>query len=186
MHLAPEVPLARQLHQVSPQGYEAFDYVPTRYDFEFAECKQLDLCRDAPQLPSDRYDIIIHNHVIEHIACNYTMVLLHLHRALKQDGYHIFSIPFTDHGSYGEAFAPKMNRKLRQKRFGQHNHIRRFSPEDFSQTVGMIFPIADDYNLASIFPPETLLRYHIDPIRWGLSSASVFVLRKDDCLLPLP
>src|SRR5690606_26115511 len=81
LHIAPERPLAKYLFDKCGDGYEARDVAPQRYSFDFTVCKPFDLCKDAQHLASGQYDLVIHNHVIEHVRCNYTMVLLHLHRS---------------------------------------------------------------------------------------------------------
>ena len=181
MHIAPELPLAKYLFDRCGNGYEARDAAPARYNFDFTECKRLDLCKEAQYLPSDHYDLIVHNHVIEHVRCNYTMVLLHLHRALKRDGLHMFSIPFTRHKSYAENLSRGLDKQTRTREFGQSNHYRRFTLPHFHATVGAIFDIPIDYDLSKHIPPDTLRRFNIVEEHWKLGPASIFVLRKEDC-----
>lgn len=183
LHIAPERPLAKYLFDRCGDGYEARDAAPQRYDFDFTTCKPLDLCKDAASLPSEHYDLIVHNHVIEHVRCNYTMVLLHLHRSLKSDGLHMFSVPFTHHKSYAENLARKLDRETRITEFGQHNHFRRFTVPHFQATLGAIFDIPNEYDLSEKIPPETLRRFNIVEEHWKLGPAAVFVLRKEDCRL---
>ena len=93
---------------------------------------------DVFDLPLDHYDLIVHNHVLEHIECNYTVVLMRLSAALNDAGTMLFSVPilpgeFRDElvaGPGGEA-----------GRFGPMLHVRRFGVDTLQQTLGMIFDL---------------------------------------------
>ena len=120
MHLAPEAGMSRKLIDAGAI-YEAYDINPSLY--RHCKVNYMDLL-DCERLPSRRYDLIIHSHVIEHVPCNITAVLFHLHRALKDCGTHIFAIPIHG-GSYVEDLGP-MGEEERMRRFNQSDHVRKF------------------------------------------------------------
>lgn len=98
MHLAPETGVGRYIKSIVGDGYEAFDIDPSRYAAEL-NVRRMDLVSDVEGLASESYDLILHSHVMEHLPCNETAVLYHLHRAIKQSGAHVFCIPIHP-GSY--------------------------------------------------------------------------------------
>ena len=174
-HFAPEKCLGQYLQGIAGAGYEAYDIDPSRYDF--IETRAFDLCRDVFGLPSDHYDLIVHNHVIEHLPCNYTMALLHLHRALKPDGRHLFSVPIHA-GAYEEDLA-ELPPPQRRQRFRQGDHIRRFGRDTVEMTLGMIFRLPQPYRLDQQFSRAELAAANVHNGLAAHHSCSVMCLGKD-------
>ena len=68
LHLAPEAVLSQHLYDLVGDGYEPADLDPARYAKRAPiPVRQLDLCDGAAKLPSDHYDLVMHNHVLEHV-----------------------------------------------------------------------------------------------------------------------
>lgn len=182
LHIAPERPLAERLHALYGDGYEPVDIDPDLYDFA-PNIRRIDLVEDAARLPPGRYDLILHSHVMEHIPCNITAILFHLHRALTPSGKHICCVPIIRGGHYGEDLGPIAESEALM-RFGQEDHVRTFGGEDIQRTLGMIFALPDEYDLTREFDAATLIRHAIPRINWrGWSPNSVLVIEKDDLLL---
>jgi phosphoglycolate phosphatase len=180
LHFAPEKGLMQFLSSVKDVAYRGVDFAPE--NFNFARIEKFDLCSDAQGLPSNEYDLIIHSHVMEHVPCNITAVLYHLHRALKPGGKHFVCIPFFGE-SYAEDLGPIVASEA-TKRFGQNDHVRKFGTSDLQRTLGMIFNIEDDYSLGKYFSEAELDRYNIpEKQRDGFTLSSVFVFDKEDILL---
>lgn len=180
MHLAPERGIAAKIREVPGVLYEAYDIDPNLY--KFMRVEKLDLVDGAEKLPSNHYDLIIHSHVVEHVPCNITAVFYHLHRSLKDTGLHIFSLPIYG-DSYDECLG-KIPEAERVRRFGQNDHVRRFSPGDLQNTLGMIFQLTPAYDLGEQFSIETLDRHNIPTtVRKGFNSNSVFCMQKGDLKL---
>lgn len=178
-HLAPEKGLYKAIYQIiRPENYFVADFDPARYNFA-KNIHKFDLCHDVEKLDDNYYDLIIHSHVFEHIPCNYTYVLRHLHRSLKEDGYHVCVIPFM-HGYYDECFGP-LGEEERRIRFGQSDHVRRIGIKDIQNTFGRVIPINTDYDASKIFSPEILMKCNIPEKCWkGLTPHTVLILRKND------
>ena len=133
-------------------------------------------------LKSRNFDFIIHSHVLEHIPCDEAYTLFHLHRALKEDGRHIFVVPFVK-GSYDCTFA-EIGRVERERRFVQWDHVRRFGLEDISQTLGKLIELSYDFNAEDILPKEELERIRLPKYTWkGLSVFTVIDLGRYDMKL---
>lgn len=187
LHIAPERRIFKYIAERVGPSYDPRDLDVERYKnlkFENIKVSRLDLCKDAALLPSNFYDLIIHNHVLEHLPCNTTAVLFHLHRSLKQDGIHMFSIPIFK-GRYEESFVD-MSKEDREKQFHQWDHLRNFGRDDLALTLGMVFNIENQLSITpvSLFGEEILYRHNIPQNRWRtFTGASLFVLRKRDLLL---
>jgi SAM-dependent methyltransferase len=123
LHLAPEECLATPFRNRFGSSYLSADIDPGQFPFAVA---RLDLCRDLPTLAPASFDIVLHNHVLEHVACDYRAVAAGLHRLVKPGGLHIFSIPFLE-GGFREALEAHTGAE-RTARFGQSDHMRIFSP----------------------------------------------------------
>jgi phosphoglycolate phosphatase len=178
LHFAPEPQLGKQIVAIVGAGYEAADIDPGRYTDKLGyRVQQLDLCTDAKALPSDFYDLILHNHVMEHVPCNVTLVLQNLHRAVKPGGAHMFSIPVLA-GHSAEDLDPALTEAERTARFSQRDHIRRFGRADFDLTVGAVFGLTASYSLTDFFSEADLRKSNIRESQWVCSGSSVFYLRK--------
>lgn len=182
LHIAPERAFAERFHAIWGDGYEPVDINPAAYGFA-PNIRRIDLVEDAAKLSSGHYDVIIHSHVMEHIPCNISAVLYHLHRALKPSGKQVCCIPFIRDGHYAEDFGPLAPEDA-TARFGQDDHVRTFGGRDAQRTVGMLFRLPADYDLTASFDEATLIGNKIPRIGWrGWSPNSVLVLERDDLLL---
>lgn len=170
-HLAPERGLFAHLSEIAGE-YVTGDIDLERYS-HIPAIHRVDLCEPETFRNLGRFDLIIHSHVIEHVPCNYTAVLINLHRLLKPGGIHMFAMPI-----YGSAFEEdlrEMSEAEKERRFGQYDHCRKFSPVDLDRTLGAIFPIPHEYNLLNHFSESTLDEANIPSIaRQGYTGHSVF------------
>jgi hypothetical protein len=180
LHFAPEKSLSKFLIQtVGENYYDARDISPDIY--KHTNVRRFDLTEEVHTLPANQYDLILHNHVLEHLACNITAVLFHLHRSLRAGGTHLFSVPiFSEY--YSENIGP-LNEAERIRRFGQHDHVRAFGATDLQKTIGMIFRIPDGWNLTTIIPAETFDLYNVPRhMLNGFHQHGIFMLKKQDLL----
>lgn len=178
LHIAPEPMISGLLKEKAGEGYQPVDLFPDLY--KHVETAKFDLCVDAEKLEKDSYDYVIHSHVMEHVPCNWTMVLLFLHRALKYSGHHVFCMPILQ-GQYEESLWP-LSEDEATRRFGQNDHVRRIGVSDLSKTLGMIFK--GDLNrhiIGACFSEEVLDEANVpENQRWTLNSSTIFVFGKDD------
>ncbi|HEY0662667.1 MAG TPA: methyltransferase domain-containing protein [Lysobacter sp.] len=179
LHLAPERGLSVWLRSRFTD-YVAADYDLPRYS-HIPGIIKVDLCQRDYGLPG-KFDLILHSHVIEHLPCNYAVVLIRLHRHLTRDGRHLFSVPIYG-SSYEESLAP-LTPEVATQRFGQFDHVRRFSARDIGNTIGSVFDIPETYQLRDRFSEQQLRAAHIPEDAWsGYSGHSVFCLSPDDLLV---
>ncbi len=162
LHIAPELGIARHIHATVGEGYDPVDLAPERY--REVGARRFDLAEDAARLPGATYDLILHSHVMEHITCDVTSVLWHLHRAIKFSGKHVFCVPIMP-GYYESDLSPALTPEQRFKRFGLHDHVRRFGAVDLEQTLGMVFDL-EPCDLPRAVGEETLRRFNIPESAW--------------------
>ena len=180
LHLAPEYSMHAWLRKRAGEGYDPADLAPSGY--KWAGARKIDLTFDAARMESETYDLIIHSHVMEHIPCNITAVLFHLHRALKPDGMQICCIPFAPNRRYEEALEA-LPAEEATTRFGQHDHVRRIGALDADKTIGMLFTLPE-YDLRHWASEATLLAHNIPPYAWtGLTPHTILVLDKNNMKL---
>ncbi len=180
LHLAPERGLSEWLRGCS-RRYVAADIDPATYP-HIPDLRKLDLCDPQGLAGVGPFDLIIHSHVIEHDPCNWTSVMLRLHRLLQPEGWHVFSLPI-----YGEAYEEDLSPlspEEKTRRFGQFDHRRRFSAKDLQATLGAVFRIPESFDLVRDFGEEALAAANIPEAAWrGWTGHSVFALRRADALL---
>ena len=173
LHFAPERGLGALLRGIGGPNYRACDIDPAKYPGLGVE--PFDLCKDVFGLPLGYYDLIVHNHVMEHIECNNAMVLLRLARALSPTGTMLFSLPIFDgvfsdeliHGSTADKVA----------HFGPMIHVRQFGRDFLQQTLGMIFDLPLHYDLLAQFSEKQLTDANIPTRHWGkYTGASVMTV----------
>lgn len=177
LHFAPERGLSALLQKHGGANYRALDIDPGRYPGLGVE--RFDLCRDIFGLPRDRYDLIVHNHVLEHVECNYSAVLIRLANSLSDTGTMLFSVPIVGGEFRDELVDASWDEK--QVRFGPMVHVRRFGSDFLQQTLGMIFPIPAEYDLAGLFGEAELAEANIPRHHWTrYTGTTVFRVRKAD------
>lgn len=181
LHFAPEKSVYDALRRKFGEAeYVCADISPERYKHAEGIIK-LDMCNLDAQ-PSNKYDLIIHSHVLEHIPCNVAYTLSHLHRMLKPDGRHVFAVPFLK-GKYDETFQ-EIGDEQRTKRFGQYDHVRRFGTQDLHSHLGKLVRLPAKYDMTQMFSEERLREANIPEASWKTYNGhSVLVLRKHDFLL---
>ncbi len=181
LHFAPELGLSRKLRSIGGNNYRAADLNPERFKAFGIEdgIEQFDLGRDIFTLPENRYDLIVHNHVLEHLECNYTVVLIKLVKALTETGTMLFTVPILPGHFSDELMNVSHEEKL--ARFGPMIHVRRFGTDFLQETLGMIFRIPERYDLTERFDETVLRTANIPEHHWRTyTGSSVFEVRKRD------
>lgn len=85
LHFAPEPVLTSVLRRLPHDGYETADYLLTDVDHPKQDIQQL-------TLPSGFYDLVVCNHVLEHVPDD-ARAVSEVARILRQEGMAIFTIP---------------------------------------------------------------------------------------------
>lgn len=182
LHCAPEPMIGEYICDiVGHENYVAVDYAPELYKRPF-EVKKIDLVSDAENLPDNAFDLVLHSHVMEHLPCDFTHVMWHLHRAVKNDGLHVFALPIIKGRKY-ECDLSDLSERERRRRFGHIQHYHNIGDRDLGNTLGKMFNYPE-YNLEDIVEPSVLRRFNIPDREWkGFGPSSFFILAKSDLKL---
>lgn len=130
LHFAPEVAVMPLLRDALGPRYVPADLDPGRYPSGYGRVRALDACADLELLRDEHWDVIIHNHILEHVPCAPEGVLTEMVRLLRPGGIMLFSVPFRGDRT-DEDLSTDLSDQERRERFGQEDHVRIFGREDF-------------------------------------------------------
>ncbi len=132
LHIAPEPALMEKFSEICGSGYYPCDFEPRRFAYKGIPVFPFDMCRDPSQFPERSFDLIVHNHVLEHIRCEVGAVVTRLTELLKPGGCHVFTVPFR--GRYTqEDLSDDLTDDDRVRLFAQADHMRIFGTTDFPE-----------------------------------------------------
>jgi SAM-dependent methyltransferase len=166
LQLAPEKVTHDYLSKSYGSGYMSSDLCPEKYDH--AQCLKLRLPEDFQIFPDKYFDLIVHNHVLEHIPGSFKSHIDEFHRLLTDKGAMVFTIPdyrilkgvkHTIEG--GELLESDLDR-LRQH--GQEDHYKTFGT-DLIDYLQFKFP---NFEAMFIEPNELSIRLKNDHNAWGV------------------
>lgn len=123
LHFAPEKNLSEKIEFLKPDNYIKADYNPSQNDI-----KRI----DATNIPykTNTYDLIICNHVLEHIP-DYLKAISEIHRVLKPQGIAILQTPYSKLLSKNFEDENINTDSLREFFYGEKDHYRIFSEKQF-------------------------------------------------------
>lgn len=143
LHLAPEEMTHRYLVKSMGIGYICSDLMPEKYPH--AQCLKLALPDGFNIFPDNYFDLILHNHVLEHIPGDYRDHLAQFLRILRPGGHMVFTLPgisrTTKTVQCGENL-PSDDERIRLH--GQSDHYKSFGYDLidwFSSVSGVFGPI---------------------------------------------
>lgn len=123
LHLAPEQATFNYMRQCHAT-YLTADAQPERYPG--ASCLKLKLPGDFRIFPDGYFDLIIHNHVLEHIPGDYRIHMLEFFRILAPGGHMVFTVPFTSKSPTVQGGEYLQSDAERLEKFGQKDHLKMF------------------------------------------------------------
>ena len=134
LHFAPEQCFLKRFRKL-----KNIDYTTTDLLSPIADVKA-DIC-DLP-FEDNSYDIILCNHVLEHIPDD-TTAMQELYRVMKPGGYGIFQIP--QDLNRAETFEDNTitDRAERAKIFGQYDHVRIYGRDFFNKLRSIGFKVEE-------------------------------------------
>ncbi|MCF6369503.1 methyltransferase domain-containing protein [Rhizobium halophilum] len=133
-HFAPERSLYVRLsaRHTNP-NYFCYDFFPEIYAFAKEKISKHDLCDTQANQKLPLADVIIHNHVLEHLPVDWRRVLRELNSRLMPGGLQAITVP-TRRGRFDEDLSD-LPPEERKRRFAQEDHMRIFGDED---VIGMM------------------------------------------------
>lgn len=117
LHIAPEPPLMKHFRESYGSSK---DYITADLESPLAD-QHFDV-QDIP-LPSDSIDVIICNHLLEHVE-NDRLAMQELHRVMKPGGWGIFLVPEDRERETTFEDDSIVDAKERTRLFGQYDHRR--------------------------------------------------------------
>ncbi len=149
LHFAPEQAFYNRF-----KNQKNLDYTTTDLESPLADVKA-DICN----LPfeSDLYDVILCNHVLEHIPDD-TKAMQELYRILKPGGMAVLQIP--QDLSREKTFEDNsiIDKKERAKIFGQYDHVRVYGRDYFDKLRSIGFKV-DEVDYTSKLSKEEVKKY---------------------------
>ena len=162
LHIAPERNFLTQLNIITDKIIVG-DINPQQYESHY-NVMNVDITNI--QLPDGTMDLVIANHVLEHVP-DYFKALSEIFRVLKKDGCAVLQTPFSD--KIYNNFEDKLinTDELRQKWYGRYDHVRIFGLRFFDdiKTAG--------FNL-HLYKHNDLLG-HIDSKEFGVNFKEPFI-----------
>ena len=154
LHFAPEKRLTPRIQTVGPERHVRCDLYPQSPDVV-----RVDML--AIQFDTGSFDIVIANHVLEHVADE--MQALHeIRRVLKVGGYAILQTPYSRklHGTWQDAGIADGDARLQA--YGQADHVRLYGRDIFDRfaSVGLVLRVREH---AELLATMDATRYGVNP-----------------------
>jgi SAM-dependent methyltransferase len=164
LHIAPEKPLVPIVKAYRPARYVLADLTPERYP-DLGRVERTDIT--ALNWRDDSFDLIICNHVLEHIPSD-RMAMAELHRVLRPDGVAILQVPLSEKLTSTIEDPAIDCPEEQERRFGQRDHVRIYGPDYMTRLREAGF------HVATIDP---LAKWGADQIRaWRLDAREKLLL----------
>lgn len=160
LHFAPERRLSAFIRAAQPANYVPCDLFPQE-----AHVQRVDML--AMPFEADTFDIVIANHVLEHVDDD-ARALSEIHRVLKPQGIAILQTPFSPrlHRTWQDPGIDTPAARLQA--YGQEDHVRLFGRDIFERVAAAGFE-------CHVRRHDELLG-NIDPRIAGVNAAEPFFL----------
>ena len=174
LHIAPDRAAARFLSKTFAKGYTAKTLAGAAVDFVDNE-SYADIDALIESASSSKYDVILHNNLLEVVSARPVEVISRLDNLLKPGGIHLFTVTVrglrTDEG--GDLM---LDENERLKRFGRADRYRLFGSADFPRALATMRKQNNPrFNYAARFSDADLDRWRIPPAEFrDINSNTVF------------
>jgi len=153
LHCSPEKHIYDKIKEIKYKEYVIGDIDPDRYNFS-KEIVKIDLTNI--DFPDESFDIVIANHVLEHIP-EYKIAIKEIYRVLKKGGFAILQTPYSELLKRTFQDEGINNDDLRLRFYGEKDHHRIFGDDFFNVFKEMGFSIDRKYHDNLISEKETYL-----------------------------
>lgn len=154
LHFAPERNLKQAILDLKPREYVQADLYPTANDVQRIDITEIDL-------PDERFDLIICNHVLEHVQDD-AKAMSELCRVLGKGRPAVLQTPYSR--TLANSFSdPKINSdQLRSKFYGQEDHVRVYGCDLFAKLEAAGFHLELKRN-SDFFSSEESIYHGVNP-----------------------
>ncbi|WP_353147087.1 methyltransferase domain-containing protein [Flavobacterium sp.] len=149
LHFAPEQEFYKRFKKQANLEYTTTDLLSPLADVKADICKL--------PFPDDTYDIILCNHVLEHIPDD-TKAMQELYRVMKPGGMGIFQIPQDLNRDITFSDDSITDQKERAKIFGQYDHVRIYGRDYFDKLRSIGFRV-EEVDYTNNLPSELVEKY---------------------------
>lgn len=153
LHIAPEQPFLKRFRKLKNLEYITADLISPIADVKM----------DIRSMPfeDNRFDIVICNHVLEHID-NDVKAMSEVFRVLKKNGFAILQVPIDYKRTETYEDPSITDRKSREKIFGQYDHVRVYGLDYGKRLAKAGFQVDENHFIES-FSKEQIEFYRFDP-----------------------
>jgi len=130
LHVAPEIGLYTRFAASANVDYEPGDLEPGLYPWA-PRIRRLDLT--ALPYPAADFDVVIANHVLEHVA-DETLALAEIFRVLRPGGWAMLTVPIALKLDHTREDPSVVAPESRERLFGQSDHLRLYG-RDYPQRL---------------------------------------------------
>ncbi|HRX66979.1 MAG TPA: methyltransferase domain-containing protein [Tenuifilaceae bacterium] len=149
LHIAPEYCFLKPFGML-----RNIEYVTADLNSPWAKVK-LDV-QNIP-FPENEFDIILCNHVLEHVADD-RLAMREFFRVLKPNGFGIFQVPLDSSMEETQEDKSVKSPEMREKLYGQRDHVRLYGNDYGKRLAEAGFRVTED-DFAKRMPPELAERY---------------------------
>jgi hypothetical protein len=149
LHIAPEYCFIKRF-----QKLKNIEYITADLNSPWAKLK-FDI-QNIP-LPDNQFDVIICNHVLEHVP-NDMLAMSEFYRVMKPGGFGIFQVPLDITLSQTYEDSSINTPALRELHYGQRDHIRLYGADYADRLRGAGFIVTED-NFVQTLPKDLVTRY---------------------------
>jgi len=153
LHFAPEQAFYKRFRDSAN-----LEYTTTDLNSPLADVKA-DIC--ALPFDNDTYDVILCNHVLEHIPDD-SKAMRELYRILKPGGMAILQIPQDLNREVTFEDNSITDRDERARIFGQYDHVRVYGRDYYNKLRQIGFKV-DEVDYTTTLSPEDVNRYRLAP-----------------------
>jgi SAM-dependent methyltransferase len=130
LHVAPEPAIESSLRNLSHLDYVTADLL------ESGVMVRMDITNI--QYPDESFDVIYCSHVLEHVPDD-RKAMREFHRVLRESGWAVFMVPVTVAETIEDPTCS--DPAERERRFGQHDHVRRYGADFVDRLRGAGFTV---------------------------------------------
>lgn len=152
LHIAPEQPFIKRFRKLNNLEYVTADLFSPLADVK------LDI-RSMP-FRNEQFDIVICNHVLEHIDDD-LKAMSEIYRVMKKNGFAILQVPIDYNRSETFEDASITDPKMREKMFGQYDHVRVYGL-DYSKRLAKVGFEVEESHFVKSFTKDQIEYYRLD------------------------
>lgn len=153
LHLAPEQPFLKRFKALKNLNYTTADLLSPIADVK-TDIRDMNVFKD------NTFDVIICNHVLEHIDREQD-AMKELFRVLKPGGFAVLQVPIDYSLETTYENSSITDPKEREKHFGQYDHVRKYGCDYPKRLEKAGFKVRSD-DFISGFPPTQIQRFRLD------------------------